>query len=312
MQSVMGNPESAKNARNFWSQKGGINMQFNDIHIRDPFILPDGGRYYLYGSRGGETWGKCTGLDVYVSDDLEHWSEPKEAFTPPEGFWSDKEFWAPEVHAYRGAYYMFVSFKSDARCRGTQILRAQSPEGPFLVHSDGPVTPEHWECLDGTLHVEPDGTPYMVFCHEWVQVKDGEMCAVKLTEDLRAPAGEPFVLFRASEPAWNAPLGGGHSDCYVTDGPFLYRTQDGTLLMIWSSVPGGRYCEAISYSDNGSIIGNWRHDERLLFSEDGGHGMIFRTLEGGLRFIFHQPNQSPMERPHLVALRDAGGTIVRE
>ena len=287
-------------------------MQLKDIHIRDPFILADGGRYYLYGSRGGETWGRCAGLDVYVSDDLERWSGPREAFTPPEGFWSDREFWAPEVHAYRGAYYMFVSFKSDSRCRGTQILRARSPMGPFLVHSDGPVTPERWECLDGTLHVEPDGTPYMVFCHEWVQVKDGEMCAVRLTEDLRAPAGEPFVLFRASEPGWNAPLGGEHPDCYVTDGPFLYRTQDGTLLMIWSSVPGGRYCEAISYSDDGSITGNWRHDGRLLFSEDGGHGMIFRTLEGGLRFVFHQPNRSPLERPHLVALRDAGGTIVRE
>ena len=284
-------------------------MTFNDIHVRDPFVLVDGGKYYLYGSRGPETWGKCTGLDVYVSEDCQNWSEAIEAFTPPADFWSDFNFWAPEVHAYKGAYYMFVSFKSDTRCRGTQILKAESPLGPFVPHSDGPVTPAEWECLDGTLFVDPDGKPYMVFCHEWVQIKDGTMCAVELTEDLSAPVGEPFVLFKASAPVWASGLSEEHKDCYVTDGPFLYRTTDGTLLMIWSSFAQNRYCEGIAYSDNGSITGNWRQDERLLFAEDGGHGMIFQNLEGELKFIFHQPNNSPYERPHMVSLRDGGNTI---
>lgn len=27
-------------------------MKFNEIHIRDPFILPHEGTYYLYGTRG--------------------------------------------------------------------------------------------------------------------------------------------------------------------------------------------------------------------------------------------------------------------
>ena len=265
-------------------------MKFKDIHIRDPYILVEGGKYYLYGSRGMETWGKGTGLDVYVSDDLENWSEPVEAFTPPAGFWADRNFWAPEVHAYRGAYYMFVSFKSDTCCRGTQILKAESPMGPFVLHSDGPVTPKEWECLDGTLYVESDGKPYMVFCHEWVQIQDGEMCAVELTEDLSASVGEPIVLFKASEPVWATGLNGDRKGNYVTDGPFLYWTQDGTLLIIWSSFAHGGYCEGISYSDNGSITGNWIHDERLLFEADGGHGMIFTTLEGELIFICHQPN----------------------
>lgn len=42
-------------------------------------------------------------------------------------------------------------------CRGTQILRADKPEGPFVPLSDGPVTPADWECLDGTLYVAADG-----------------------------------------------------------------------------------------------------------------------------------------------------------
>jgi len=275
-------------------------MKLQDIHMRDPFILVDGGKYYLYGSRGPECWNKCTGLDVYVSDDLENWSDPVEAFTPPADFWSDTNFWAPEVHAYKGAYYMFVSFISDTRRRGTQILKADSPMGPFRPHSDGPVTPEAWECLDGTFFVDTDGKPYMVFCHEWVQVKDGEMCAIPLADDLSAPAGDPVLLFTASQPVW-APK---KADMYVTDGPFLYRTQGGRLLMIWSSFAEGKYCEAIAVSETGSVTGPWRHEEKLLFEEDGGHGMIFATKAGQLQFIFHQPNNSPMERPHMVPLKE--------
>ena len=86
-------------------------MKLCDIHIRDPFIMADNKKYYLYGSRANETWGKCSGLDVYLSSNLETWSEPFEVFTPPKDFWSDMNFWAPEVHKYNNEYYMFTSFK---------------------------------------------------------------------------------------------------------------------------------------------------------------------------------------------------------
>lgn len=62
----------------------------SEINIRDPFVLPWDGKYYLYGTRGETCWGLA------------------------------------------------------------------------------------------------DGTPYLVFCHEWLQVKDGEMCAMPLTPDLTA------------------------------------------------------------------------------------------------------------------------------
>jgi len=175
-------------------------MKFNDIHIRDPFILPENGKYYLYGSRGPEAWGKCTGLDVYVSNDLENWSEPTEVFTPPADFWADMNYWAPEVHKYNGKYYMLVSFKSEEENRGTQILISESPLGPFILHSDGPVTPREWECLDGTLYIE-NGKPYMIFCHEWVQMSDGngEMCVIELSDDLKRAVSEPVLLFKGAD-----------------------------------------------------------------------------------------------------------------
>ena len=44
-----------------------------------------------------------------------------------------------------------------------------------------------------------DIQPWMVFCHEWVQIGDGTMDAVRLAADLSKPVGEPIQLFRASD-----------------------------------------------------------------------------------------------------------------
>lgn len=270
-------------------------MRLSDIHLRDPFILPDNGVYYLYGTRGATCWGIADGFDVYTSTDLELWEGPFPVFTRQEDFWADRNFWAPEVHVWHGRYYMFASFKSKSRCRGTQILAADTPLGPFFPHSDGPVTPGNWECLDGTLYIEGN-QPYMVFCHEWLQVQDGEMCAIPLCSDLRAAAGDPVVLFKASEPEWAVR----NAQTYVTDGPFLHRTKSGELLMLWSSLRDNVYCQAVSRSLNGTLLGGWTHDQKLLISQDGGHGMLFRSFDQRLWFTCHQPNQNPLERPRLM------------
>jgi len=280
-------------------------MTFADINIRDPFVLTDDGKYYLYGTRGADAWVGGSGFDVYVSSDLENWSGPHEVFKKTESFWAEKNFWAPEVHKYKGKYYMFASFKRDDRCRGTQILVSDSPMGPFSEHSNGPVTPAEWESLDGTFYVDKNGNPYMVFCHEWTQIKDGQICAIKLSDDLSRAEGEAVTLLTASHPSWARK---GH-DHYVTDGPFMYRTKSGRLLMIWSSFTDEGYCEAISYSDNGEITGNWLHEDKLLFRKDGGHGMLFKSNDGELNFIFHTPNENPKERPCIRLVEEKNDTL---
>ncbi len=280
-------------------------MTFKDINIRDPFVLKHEGKYYLYGTRGKTAWTSALGLDVYVSDDLENWSEPHECFSLPENFWADKEIWAPEVHIYNGVFYMFVSLRSDTRLRGTQILRSESPYGPFVPFTDDAITPPEWMCLDGTFYVDKNGDPYIVFCHEWVQITDGEICAMKLSKDLSKPVGEPFVLFNASSPEWVDKT----RDKFVTDGPFMYRTKCGKLLMIWSTFNNSEYVQAVASSDNGEIDGNWSHEE-LLFEKDGGHGMIFDDYNGIKHLILHSPNENPLERPVLFDIKEENGKLM--
>ena len=286
-------------------------IKLNDIVIRDPFILLYENQYYLYGTRSLLCWKKpedidTQGFDVYVSEDLENWSEPIEVFKRPKDFWADKNFWAPEVHEYKGAFYMFATFIGEKRRRGTQILKASHPTGPFAIHSPEPVTPADWECLDGTLYVDKKGKPHLVFCHEWVQIKDGTICALPLSDDLTKPIGEPKELFKASEPSWSDV----DAERYVTDGPFLYRTKTDELLMFWSSLKDKNYVEAVARSSNGEIDGEWTNLDTLLYETDGGHGMAFRTKESELYFTLHSPNINYHENPHFLKIEDQGDHVV--
>lgn len=289
-------------------------MKLADINIRDPFILPFEGKYYMYGTRVGNpaaeggAWGDQKGFDVYISADLEEWSAPVCVFSAGAGFWGTRDFWAPEVHLWKGKFYMFASFMAEGACRGTHILVAERPEGPFVPTRPEPITPADWECLDGTFYVDAAGVPHIVFCHEWLQIKDGTVCAMPLSEDLCAAVGEPRMLWKGSDykGAKNAGVVGA---TFVTDGPFLFKTQAGELLSIWSSFGAEGYEELIARSDNGELDGNWSVDEKPLAGGNGGHGMIFRTFAGELKFVMHRPNTSTKERPCILPLREIPGGL---
>ena len=226
-------------------------LALKDIYIRDPFIMPveKEGVYYMYASsstsENGQTYG---GMVAYKSRDLKTWEGPVRVFDVPRDNWITGTVWAPEVHQYKGKYYMFGTLNSDILWKGTekghpayshratQIFWSKKPEGPFLpFENKHPHTPLGQMCLDGTLWVE-DGVPYMIYCHEWVEMVDGTMELVELKKDLSATVGQPMRLFCASAAEWSTgSLRSDGSRTYVTDGCYLYRTKTGKLLMIWSS-----------------------------------------------------------------------------
>ncbi|WP_426452662.1 glycoside hydrolase family 43 protein [Paenibacillus sp. S-38] len=286
-----------------------------EIQIRDPFIvaIPTEGRYYMYGSTDPNIWGRGTGFDVYFGTDLARWEGPYPVFRPEADFYAENNFWAPEVYAYRDRYYMFATFRrSDNGVLGTAVLVSEALTGPFRPHSKRPVTPEAWSSLDGTLFIDSDGAPWMVFCREWQQVSDAQVCAVRLSPDLKQAEGEPVVLFRASEAPWPTPfVHERFKDAvnYVTDGPYLWKAGGGQLLMLWASFIEGRYALGAARSDSGSVLGPWLHEAEPLYRSDGGHGMIFRSLEGELVLTVHTPNRTPDERPVFLRVEEKAGRL---
>lgn len=297
----------------------------SDICIRDPFIYTDTktGVYYMYAqmdNRPVETGGKPRqkGVEVYTSKDLKKWSIAKPVLILPDNCWGKAAVWAPEMHEYRNKFYLFVTLTShqqiegienpkDAKDwppfykRGTQVFYADNPAGPFQAFANKAHTPENMMALDGTLWVEDD-TPYMIFCNEWVQTVDGRMDIIRLKKDLSEPDSEPAILFRASEAKWVTEI-----KRKVTDGPFIFKTKKNKLLMIWSSIGKGGYLQGQSISETGKINGPWKQTNKLLFMKNGGHGMIFKTLNGTLVLALHQPNNpSGKERLKLFKVKDKG------
>lgn len=283
-------------------------MKLKEINIRDPFILPYNKKYYMYGSRvdrptENNMWGEQTGFDVYISEDLENWSAPKSVFEKNDGFWGEKHFWAPEVHFYNDKFYMLASFKADGKCRATHILVAEKPDDVFVPVSKEAATPPDWECLDGTLYVDKNGEPHIVFCHEWMQIGDGTVCEMQLSKDLSRAVSEPRLLWRASDYK-DVKSVSKSKIAYVTDGPFLFRGKNDDLFCIWSTYTASGYVELISQSDNGDIDGNWSIAEQPLSADNGGHGMIFQDFFAGDCFVMHKPNDpTTEERPVIFKLQ---------
>ncbi len=279
-----------------------------DINIRDPFILCEDGKYYMYGTRAKDFGRRVGGFDVYVSTDLINWSTPIECFNSVNHNMNYEVNWAPEVHRYKDSYYMFATFTRKSNgLRGTFILKADNPLGPFEPHSKGVVTPEAWECLDGTLYINKEGKPYVVFCHEHTQIIDGTICFAPLSDDLTEAVGDAVTLFKASEPYW-ADISKREDEHRITDGPFMYRTKEGELLMLWSTFIKSKYAECLVRFRGGEIGTDFEHLPPLV-ENDGGHGMIFTDNEGKLRLTYHTPNQTGYERPYFVGLEDTGDTV---
>ena len=288
-------------------------LTLSEMRVRDPFILADKATstYYLYAQHGNRLNNDRvgTGVEVYRSKNLINWSKPETVFQrPAENFWGGVDIWAPEVHKLGNEYLMFVSFPGRDGGRGTQILRAPKPEGPFVLAGEGANTPPEQRSLDGTPWIEADGSHWLVYCHEWSQVHDGVVRAVQMTKDWTARQGESVQLFKASEVPWVRSIG---ENNYVADGPFLYRTKDGKLLMIWSSFrKGGDYAVGMVESESGTVKGPWRHSPEPFFPDNGGHGMIFRDFSGNLLLALHQPNHGTSERLRLLKLKEENGSLV--
>ncbi|RHW17463.1 glycoside hydrolase [Sphingomonas gilva] len=297
------------------------------MQLHDPWIVADKATqtYYLFNRNEPAMSGDPRlGTMAYSSKDLKHWTKPKVVFALPEtGTWAKAGSWAPEVHPWKGKWYLFTTFHDEAAKlpaqgnrkpyrRGTVLAVADKLEGPYtLVDKGEPIAPKELMTLDGTLYVDPEGKPWYVYAHEWLQTTIGTIEAFPLTDDLK-PAGKPRLLFKANEAPWaRGQLQPDGDRVWVTDGPEFFRTRTGALLMLWSSYGERGYVQALARSKSGSIEGPWEQLDPLV-RRDSGHGMLFRRFDGQLMMVLHRPFTYALGK--LYEMRDDGDkvTVVRE
>lgn len=317
-------------------------QELKDIPSHDPFILPDpvSGIYYLY-----------LGRTVRMSIDLKHWCAPVNVFTNPANSWANLNHgvWAPEAWYHNGKYYWFATLHNRNRVlktastagqhcgdcgqvwqnqhwRGTIIAVADSPLGPFeMLNPESPVAPSSHMTLDGTLYVDPDGQPWMVYAHEWVQKIDGTIEAIRLQQDedgnlTGRGEGDPIYLMKGSDAPWYYEEGRVDDvqlPPYVTDAPSFYRTASNDLLMYWTSYRkhNNEYVVTRARSESGELAGPWVQED-VVITENKGHSMLFWTFadkknpRGTIMMSLHNNMNRANIRTELYQMRETGRDLV--
>jgi beta-xylosidase len=297
------------------------NVPLDSIRLSDPFILADKktSTYYMTGT-GGMLW---------KSKDLKQWTGPFRITKTDPASWMGPRpmIWAAELHYYKGKYYYFATFTNrDVKIdtvkgnvierRACHVLVSDQPDGPYVPMKDPVYLPANKPTLDGTLWVDKDGKPYMVYCYEWLQNWDGTIEKIELKPDLSGSIGEGKLLFKASESPWSKERDekGNIIPNKVTDGPWLFRTQTGKLGMLWTSWVFNVYTQGVAYSQSGTLDGPWIQEKEPVTPPNYGHGMLFRTFEGKLLMSVHSHQEGKDGRtiriPHLFEVDDTGDKII--
>ena len=296
------------------------NVPLDSIVLSDPFILADRktSMYYMTGT-GGMLW---------KSKDLKLWQGPyRVAETDPQSWMGPRPMiWAAEIHNYKGKYYYFATFTNRAvkidtvkgnaiERRACHVLVSDKPDGPYVPMKDSIYLPADQPTLDGTLWVDKDGKPYMVYCYEWLQNWNGTIEKIELKPDLSGTIGKSKLLFTASESPWSREKDEHGNDKWnkVTDGPYLFYTGTGRLGMIWTSWIHNVYTQGVAYSRSGTLDGPWIHEAEPITPLNFGHGMLFRDLNGKLIMSIHshrEANGRYIRVPHLFEVDVSGDKLV--
>lgn len=296
------------------------NVPLDSIVLSDPFILADAAThmYYMTGT-GGLLW---------KSKDLAFWEGPFQVTKTDSTSWMGPRpmIWAAEIHHYKNKYYYFATFTNRAvkidtvkgnviERRASHVLVSDRPDGPYLPMQDPTYLPANMPTLDGTLWIDQDGKPYMVYCYEWLQNLNGTIEKIELKPDLSGSIGTGKLLFRASEAPWSREKDENGKDRpnKVTDGPWLFRTGTGRLGMIWTSWIYDVYTQGVVYSTSGTLDGPWIQEPAPITPANYGHGMLFKTFDGKQLMSLHSHtsiNGRTRRVPHFFEVDLSGDKLV--
>lgn len=289
------------------------------MEYRDPFIYVDTERQAYY----------CPvvtaeGIRMYKSRDLDMWRDLGTVYNYS-GIYSNYTYWAADMYKWKDQVYCiatavspngsdddFTSEKSNTIFKGEY-----GPEGcvwPLNRSQVNLIPKTDTQNIDGSLYVDENGTPWIVYCREAATEITGKgydagVYAYKLNDDLSSTAGGPVRLFNGSDSKYACAVDVRDGrDVYIADAPMLWRDPvSGNLICIWSHYakqPGNDaqkwYSVGQAVSRSGKIEGPWEHIG-IVNDYDGGHGCIFEDLGGRLKLAYHlNPSLSANGQPHLV------------
>lgn len=236
-------------------------------YFADPFVLRWRDEYYAYGT-GEETSRAVRGgqgvFMVLRSRTLATW-EPVGAVLTPDGA-EPRAYWAPEVAACRGRFFLYYSSAPAGRdeLHRIRVASAEHPAGPFVEH--GTVLPEsEGFCIDAHPFRDPrDGRWYLFFAKDFFEERVGTGLAVApLAADMLHTTAAARPILRANDD-WQIyerdrlHYGRQWGAWHTVEGPCVVE-HGGRYFCFYSGGNWQTHDYGVSYAVADHPLGPWRH-----------------------------------------------------
>lgn len=273
-----------------------------DIKFGDPFILYDSvsDRYFMYG-----TGGVSNGFMAYSSDDLVTWKNEGQVYSSDQpASWGVKDFWAPEVYAVQGRYYMFYSAhwknnpNNELENYKIGVAVADKPTGPFVDVSGKPLFDPGYPIIDANVYFGDNGKLYLYYsrcCYKhpveseishWAkanrifdEIEESWVYGVELKPDFSGVIGKPQLLLRPpvkmndKQSEWESrSVTSREINRRWTEGSFLFK-HEGLYYMMYSAnhFAGENY--AVGYATSTRPLGPFiKSSENPILEKNIGKG----------------------------------------
>lgn len=257
------------------------------VAFGDPYVLlVSGDRYYMYGTGGGAK----NGFAAYSSSDLMNWRREGQVYHGNnENGWGNGAYWAPEVYAVRGKFYLLYSAQwkvnptNELENFRIGVAVADKPTGPFIDLKKEPLFDPGYPIIDANLLFDADGRVYLYYsrcCYKhpvesevadwarakgWFQeIEESWVYGIEVKPDLTGVVGEPVVLLRPptkmsdQQVEWESrSVTSREVNRRWTEGSFTFRKGD-TYYMMYSANFFGGQNYAVGYAMSKHPLGPYQ------------------------------------------------------
>ncbi|HEU4594425.1 MAG TPA: family 43 glycosylhydrolase [Pyrinomonadaceae bacterium] len=256
----------------------------------DPSVIRVGEDYWATATSG--TW--APHFPLLHSRDLVNWRVAGYVFQSKPA-WAKGDFWAPEITADRGRFFIYYTARRDEGPRKTGTLcvaeaTASQPQGPYTDR--GPLVCEIKErknvgSIDALFVRDEEGRPFLVWKADGNDAEPDQPTSIyaqQLTEGGTKLRGRRKEILRNTEP-WER---------HVTEGSFIVRRGGWFYHFYSGNACCGRGCDyALGVARARKLLGPWEKNPAnpILAANDEwqcpGHGSIVTTPDGRDFMLYH-------------------------
>jgi beta-xylosidase len=244
----------------------------------DPSVIRVGRDYWATAT--SSEWGPQ--FPILHSRDLVNWEIVGSVFSKRPA-WASANFWAPEIHAWRGRYYVYYVGRKQGGPLSVAVATADKPQGPYTDH--GILVSQEAGSIDAMAVDDERGERWMLWKEDGNSRKlPTPIWAQRLNEDGTRLVGERVELIRNDEP-WEGA---------VVEGPFVLRRGDWFYLFYSGGACCGRGCTyGLGVARARNLLGPWeKHPSNPILAGNfewkcPGHGSIVTDPQGRDWLLYH-------------------------